>query len=94
MHPAQEVGRVQADLSRQSDDETLLDSAQVKQSLGGKSDMCLWRWTRNPKVMFPPPDLIINNRRYWFKSTIRRFKAGLASATAGTQTRHTPERAR
>jgi hypothetical protein len=63
-------------------DDVLLDSAQTRASVGGKSNMCLWRWQRNPKVNFPAPDLVINKRRYWYAGTIRRWKARCATKAA------------
>jgi hypothetical protein len=29
------------------------------------------RWVEDPDVSFPPPDVIINNRRYWTLPTLR-----------------------
>ena len=64
------------------DDDALLDSAQTRASVGNKSNMCLWRWQRDPKVNFPAPDLVINHRRYWYAGTIRRWKAERAVKAA------------
>jgi hypothetical protein len=64
------------------DDEVLLDSAGVRASVGDKSNMCLWRWQRDPRVQFPKPDVIINGRRYWYVGTIRRFKVSRARKVA------------
>ena len=64
------------------DDETLLNSGQVKASVGDVTDMCLWRWTRDPRVQFPAPDMVINGRRYWQVGTIRRWKTEQAAKAA------------
>jgi hypothetical protein len=61
------------------DDEALLGIALVLAMVGGVSASCLWRWQRDPAVMFPRPDVVIKTRRYWRAGTIRRFSAGLAS---------------
>lgn len=61
------------------DDETLLTSAQVRARVGGVSTMCLWRWTRDERVKFPAPDVVINSRKYWYAGTIRQFNAGRAT---------------
>ena len=36
--------------------------------------MTLWRWTRDPIIQFPQPDLVINNRKYWKRGTLRRHR--------------------
>jgi hypothetical protein len=57
------------------DDEALLNSARVRAMVGGVSPACLWRWERDPEVMFPPPDVVIKKRKYWRAGTIRGFSA-------------------
>ena len=52
---------------------TLLDSNATRARVGGKSHMCLWRWTRDPAVRFPAPDIVINGRRYWYEDSIDRW---------------------
>ncbi len=64
------------------EDEALMDSAAVRRSCGNVSSMCLWRWTRDPRVKFPVPDVVINTRNYWYASTIRRWKAERATKVA------------
>jgi len=54
-------------------DDDLLPSRKVKVSLGGISDMTLWRWTH--QLGFPPPDEIIQRRKYWRRSTLKRWLA-------------------
>lgn len=46
------------------DDDALLNSAQVKARCGNVTDMCLWRWQRDPRVQFPQP-IKMNRRNYW-----------------------------
>jgi hypothetical protein len=40
-----------------------LDSRAVRRRYGGRSDMALWRWTRDPKLGFPQP-IYIQKYRY------------------------------
>jgi predicted DNA-binding transcriptional regulator AlpA len=65
-------------------DEVLLPVQQVLTWVGGISSMTLWRWLRSDRVRFPPPTLIVNNRRYWSAGSIRRWLAerGSGEATA------------
>ena len=64
------------------DDDAMLTSLQVRQQVGNVSDMALWRWTRDERVRFPEPDLIINNRRYWYRRTIRAWQERHANKIA------------
>ncbi len=57
------------------DDEDLVPSSVVKRENGSVSDMTLWRWTRSPRIQFPPPDFILNGRKYWKRRTLRRHRA-------------------
>jgi predicted DNA-binding transcriptional regulator AlpA len=59
--------------NRTARSQTLLDSNATRARVGGKSHMCLWRWTRDPAVRFPAPDIVINGRRYWYEDTIDRW---------------------
>ena len=61
------------------DDDDLVPSSVVKRENGGICDMTLWRWTYEPgsEVPFPEPDLIINNRRYWKRKTLRQYRRRL-----------------
>jgi hypothetical protein len=54
-----------------NDDDDLIPASIVKQENGGVSDMTIWRWQRDPQIQFPMPDVIINGRRYWKRSTMR-----------------------
>jgi hypothetical protein len=58
------------------DDDDLVPSSVVKRENGGICDMTLWRWTYEPgsEVPFPPPDLVINNRKYWKRRTLRQHR--------------------
>ena len=64
------------------DDDMLLTSAQVRARVGNVSDMCIWRWTRDERVRFPQPDVIITTRKYWYAGTIRRFNASRSTKVA------------
>jgi hypothetical protein len=58
-----------------ADDDTLYSKPQVRTRYGGVSDTCIARWSSDPRVRFPPPDMHINNRGYWRLATLRRFDA-------------------
>jgi len=62
----------------------LLDSRGVSAETGGKSIMTIWRWQRDPRVNFPKPDVIINGRNYWYRSTIGRWKVEMAAKSSTT----------
>ncbi len=66
-----------AELRRQSapdlDDEALLNSAQTKARCGNVTDMCIWRWLRDPRVQFPQP-VKINRRNYWRLGDLRTWQ--------------------
>lgn len=80
MHPQERAElRTASQPASPLDDDTLMDSGAARASCGGVTNMCLWRWQRDPRVQFPAPDLIINNRRYWKAGTIRRWKAERAT---------------
>jgi hypothetical protein len=32
-----------------------------------------WRWTRDPLIRYPKPDLTINGRHFWRLSTLNKF---------------------
>jgi hypothetical protein len=55
------------------DDDTLLTGKQVRARVGGVTQMCIWRWTRDPRVKFPAP-IKINNRNYWRFGDLRRWQ--------------------
>lgn len=50
-------------------DNQLITAGAVRNTLGGVSDMCLWRWINHPNMGFPQP-LKINRRRYWRQADI------------------------
>lgn len=62
-----------------SGSDPLLDSNGVATEAGGKSKMTIWRWQRDPNVGFPMPDVVINGRNYWYRSTIRRWQSAMAA---------------
>jgi hypothetical protein len=57
-----------------NDEDDLIFASVVKRENGNISDMTLWRWTRDPRIKFPPPDFTINNRKYWKRGTLRRHR--------------------
>jgi hypothetical protein len=59
------------------DDDDLVPSRIVKKENGGISDMTLWRWTRDPRIQFPEPDIVINGRKYWTRRALRRHRLRL-----------------
>lgn len=60
-----------------ADDDTLLTSTQVRSRIGGVSNMCIWRWMRDPRVEFPSP-IKINQRNYWRLGDLRQWQAARA----------------
>jgi hypothetical protein len=60
------------DLEPLPDDEDLVPSSDVRRENGNVTAMTLWRWSRDPRINFPPPDVVINNRNYWKRRTLRR----------------------
>jgi hypothetical protein len=62
-----------------TDIDPLLDSNKARQAAGAGTAMTLWRWQRDPRVQFPRPDLVINNRNYWHASTIRAWRERMAA---------------
>jgi predicted DNA-binding transcriptional regulator AlpA len=55
------------------DDDVLLTSAQTRARVGSVSNMCIWRWIRDPRVQFPDP-IKINGRNYWRVGDLRRWQ--------------------
>jgi hypothetical protein len=55
----------------------LLGAPQVRRRYGGISDMCLWRWLRDPNLDFPRP-LIIRKRRYWQTGKLKAWERAQA----------------
>jgi len=54
-------------------DEALLDGREAGRMTGGKHRTTRWRWQRDERVRFPPPDEVINGRDYWGYGTLRRW---------------------
>ena len=46
------------------DHDVFLTARAVRRRYGGKSDMALWRWSRDPSLGFPKP-IFIQQFRYW-----------------------------
>jgi hypothetical protein len=55
-------------------DDGMLTTAQVRERCGRVTTMCLWRWQRDERVQFPPPDVTILGRNYWRASTVRAWQ--------------------
>ena len=47
----------------------LITAAAVRQTLGGVSEMSIWRWLKDEDMGFPKP-IVINRRRYWREADI------------------------
>jgi hypothetical protein len=60
---------------RALDPDDLLPTREVRIACGDVADMTLWRWTRNPEISFPGPDLVLNGRKYWRRRTIEAWRA-------------------
>lgn len=73
MHP-QEYTKSRKASQAPVDDDTLLTSAQARARVGGVTAMCIWRWMRDPRVVFPP-SIKINSRNYWRLGDLRRWQA-------------------
>jgi hypothetical protein len=58
-------------------DDDLVSSATLKKEFGKISDMTVWRWQRDPDIRFPLPDIVINNRNYWWRRTLRQYRRRL-----------------
>ncbi len=56
------------------DDDVLLTSAQMRARVGGVTNMCIWRWMRDPRVQFPHP-VKLNRRNYWRLGDLRQWQA-------------------
>ena len=61
---------------QESDVDTLVPDPQVRKEFGGVSDMCLWRWTHDPSLGFPPV-IRIKNCCYRSRRALEEFKARL-----------------
>jgi predicted DNA-binding transcriptional regulator AlpA len=69
-----EASRAAMDVALHADDDCLLTSNQVRARVGNVSHMCIWRWVRDERVLFPKP-IKINNRNYWLLNDLRRWQA-------------------
>ena len=72
---------VQQSSGTHADDDTLLTGAATRARVGGVSDMCIWRWLRDPRVSFPHP-IKINGRNYWRLGDLRRWQETHAQRAA------------
>ena len=67
-----------------SDPDDLLGARAVRDTFN-VSDMTIWRWTRDPVVQFPEPDVVIRRRRYWRRRTIDATKRRLVEIQEATK---------
>ena len=56
--------------------------------------MTLWRWTRDPRIRFPPPDVVINGRKYWKRKTLRQHRQRILSELGGQAPEREPKATR
>ena len=49
-----------------------ITSKQVRELLGGISDMSLWRFLHDKKLGFPKP-IYINRRRFWSREELKQW---------------------
>ena len=61
-----------------SDQDCLVNAAQLRKLLGCISEMTLFRWRGDPDLHFPAP-LKINTRNYWRRGEIEDWIAELAA---------------
>jgi predicted DNA-binding transcriptional regulator AlpA len=59
----------------------LLTSRQVREILGGMSDMSLWRWLNSPTMEFPQPTYLAR-RRFWSEAKIAAWLSAQTKLTA------------
>lgn len=57
----------------------LLTAREVRETLGGVTDMSLWRWLNDDRLDFPKP-VVIRRRRYWRQSEIAAFQTRQGAA--------------
>ena len=78
----QAIDAAETQQSKPAGGRDLLNTKKVKTRVGNVSDMCLWRWTRDPEVRFPAPDVVINGRKYWYDTTIDEWQTARAGKAA------------
>jgi predicted DNA-binding transcriptional regulator AlpA len=49
-------------------DDPALNSSAARKYYGGVSAMTQWRWEKEER--FPPPDFVLNRKKYWRRSTL------------------------
>ena len=60
---------------------TLLTAPAVRRRYDNVSDMTLWRWLHDQKLLFPRP-IYIRRRRYWLADELDAFDAAQRAAGA------------
>jgi predicted DNA-binding transcriptional regulator AlpA len=66
--------------STKGDGDPLMASADTRRYLGGISEMTLWRWLQI--LDFPAPDMTLQRRRFWRRSTVEAWLAAQAEKAA------------
>ncbi len=61
--------------------EVMLTAKQVRTRYGNVSDISLWRWLRDERLVFPQP-LFINKRRHWKLSDLVQWEMARAAERA------------
>lgn len=67
-----------------SDSDVYLTAAAVRKRYGGRSEMALYRWVRDPKLGFPAP-LYIHRYRYWRLADLLAFERTRSPDNAQTK---------
>jgi len=60
--------------TRAPDPDDLLPTREVRIACGDVADMTLWRWTHDPEILFPEPDMVLNGRKYWRRRTVEAWR--------------------
>ena len=71
----------------------LVPDPQVRREFGGVSDMCLWRWTHDATLGFPPP-IKIRNRSYRSRRALEEFKNRMMRDSIAQRSHRPPARAK
>ncbi|MCX7348711.1 MAG: transcriptional regulator [Alphaproteobacteria bacterium] len=59
--------------SASSTPQVFLSSAQVRHRYGGRSQMALWRWLRDPAMGFPQP-VYFGRLRFWRLDALQQWE--------------------
>ena len=71
------------DIRRPDADERYIEIAELRRLLGGKHDMTIRRWQKDPRVELPAPTQVLpNGRRIWWLPDIQAWLARRKSGEA------------